>query len=255
MLKQELYFITMVLLYWGLIVTSLYVTHVWFAGSEWITLGVILLSVVSVWLLPELLTIWLIVLSTTAIIMIMVFGISYISIPERAFYIFLLPSIGLFTLYLTRLGYRLLAGNERKAAQKKFESCKQSGKSAFPMQIGMVRWAHFEQFREINPRESRRILWVIKHHLEAHPSVCDVFVLSNGTFLMFADGQARPASLTEQLKDSLENIPFHNIDNPNAIQFQIVQEKWEKTALEPMLFTDLVKHLGRKLETEIIIEY
>ena len=72
---------------------------------------------------------------------------------------------------------------------------------------------------------------------------------------MFADGQTRPASLTEQLKESLENIPFHNIDNPNAIQFQIVQEKWEKTALEPMLFSDLVKHLGRKLETEIIIEY
>ena len=52
MLKQELHYITVSLLYWGGIVASLFATHIFFPGNEWITLGVILLTIVSVWLLP-----------------------------------------------------------------------------------------------------------------------------------------------------------------------------------------------------------
>ena len=255
MLKQELHYITVSLLYWGGIVASLFATHIFFPGSEWITLAVILLTIVSVWLLPELLAIWLLVLSTTAIVMIMVFGISYIPVPERVFYIFLLPAAGLATLYLLRLSYQQLAGNEEKAARKTLSFWKRANESAFPVQIGMVRWAHFEQFREINPRESHRVLRVVKHRLKSHPSIRDVFVLPNGAFLIFANNDSKTASLSEQLKESLEKIPFRNIYNPNAIQFQIVQDEWEKQDLESVRFADLIKHLGRKLETEIIIEY
>ncbi len=140
MLKQELHYITVSLLYWGGIVASLFATHIFFPGSEWITLGVILLTIVSVWLLPKLLAIWLLVLSTTAIVMIMVFGISYIPVPERVFYIFLLPAAGLATLYLLRLSYQQLAGNEEKAARKTLSFWKRANESAFPVQIGMVRW-------------------------------------------------------------------------------------------------------------------
>ena len=62
-------------------------------------------------------------------------------------------------------------------------------------------------------------------------------------------------SLFFWLSRTLEKIPFRNIYNPNAIQFQIVQDEWEKQELESLRFADLIKHLGRKLETEIIIEY
>lgn len=255
MLKQGIQFIILSFLYWGCIVTSLYASHIFFPGDEWVTFAVILLAMVSVWLLPELLVIWMLVLSTALIVMIMVFGISYIPVPERVFYIFLLPSMGLGTLYLVRLAYRLLAGDELKAAQKKFESYQMTSESGSPMQIGMVRWAHFEQFREINPRESRRVVREVKRRLKAQPNIHDVFVLSNGTFLLFADHNVKTDALTEQLKAFLEKIPFHNRENSNAIQLQIVQEEWECPELESVLFSDLMKHLGRKLETEIITEY
>lgn len=252
MLKLKLLFSTVLLSWLALIGSSVYATGVFFPGDEWITIGLVVLMVLSVWCLSELLSVWFLVLSTVLLILILLLGVSYVPVAERLFYVLLTISLGLLTLSLSRIFFLLRIGNETDIAQVMFDKLAHLEKR----RILLIRWAHFEQIRETNPKECRNIVASIKQTLREIEGIGAVFILDKGSFLVFVEeGKGQSCPFLDEIKVKLEEIPFNNFSQQQVIQFQMAEASLSSQDEQQPDFADLIKRLGRKLETEIIIEY
>lgn len=249
-MKTKSQFILTLFTWVMMIVGSLSFVHFYLNGNVWATVGIIVLILLSVTVLSDLATIWLFILSTVAGVMIVIYGINYLTTVETVFYILLVPLLGILTIALNRLYYQVRTGNEIAFAQNRFH------KHQYKIErIIMVSWAHFKQFKEVNPKETGRTLAEIKERLVQIPKEQKVYTLSDGCFLLFA--KKGSALSREDVGEALSGMLFNNAGygSQQAIQFQIAEESLNQDVHREETFQEVLKSLGRKLETEIIIEY
>lgn len=253
-MKHSLHFACKIALFLLFILFCLSITHAFFPGDEWMTVSLILLTIASVLLLPDLLAVWLLLLATVVLVMIMVFGLSFIPVSERFFFALLLPTIGLYCLWLLRISRLLFVESEIESAQKWYLQRDSEETNQRGIKLLMVRWAHFEQFREINAKECQQILSQVKDRLSKHPCMEKVFTLQDGSFLVVASDEEVLHGKNE-IKDLLRELTFNKGTSRHAVQFQIAQEDIRMGGEQEKSFNELLKGLNRKLETEIIVEY
>lgn len=234
---------------------SLYLTHLFFTGSEIFVVLTMLLLILATTVLTDLLQIWLIILTEIIGGIFLISGISYISISERIFIMTLILLYGILCLTIKRAYFKHRMGNEIDGASTRYQDLINDERLTIPMEIKLISWAHFNQFAEINPKESQRVLGTIRSTLKQHLETPNIYYIGNGSFVIFLQKHPNNSLSSQNVKDILKDITFHNFDSSQEIQIKVGQRGLNTDSPNSLNFEELIGILNRQLETDIIREY
>lgn len=123
----------------------------------------------------------------------------------------------------------------------------------------LIHWSHEDLFFQIKPKEYNHMLSRIQDVISQSLMYNDkLYYVSEGNFLVISDSNQH--SLKEiyfnEIKEKLEELIFHGEDGNQAIQFQtgylvVDSENRDKN----QHYSDIISHLKRQLETDVIVEY
>ena len=123
----------------------------------------------------------------------------------------------------------------------------------------LIHWSHEDLFFQIKSSEYNHMLSRIQDVISQSLMYNDkLYYVSEGNFLIISDSNQH--SLKEiyfnEIKEKLEELIFHGEDGNQAIQFQtgylvVDSENRDKN----QHYSDIISHLKRQLETDVIVEY
>lgn len=217
------------------------------------------LALFAALVLSDLLLTWTILLSFGLGIIFLVLGIVYI--PSLQIFIFLF-SFPVLIGILIKIRYYIFkmvskVQDQEKKASADYESMLSSQNEG--IQALLIHWSHEDLFFQIKPKEYNRMLSRIQDVISQKLMYNDkLYYISEGNFLVLSDSNQH--SLKEiyfnDLKEKLEELIFHGEDGNQAIQFQtgylvVDSENRDKN----QHYSDIISHLKRQLETDVIVEY
>lgn len=217
------------------------------------------LALFAALVLSDLLLTWTILLSFGLGIIFLVLGIVYI--PSLQIFIFLF-SFPVLIGILIKIRYYLFkmvsqVQDQEEEAALEYESMLSS--KSEEIQTLLIHWSHEDLFFQINPKEYNRMLSRIQDVISRKLMYNDkLYYISEGNFLVISDSIQH--SLKEiyfnEIKEKLEELVFHGEDGNQGIQFQtgyliVDSENRDKN----QHYSDIISHLKRQLETDVIVEY
>ena len=217
------------------------------------------LALFAVLVLSDLLLTWTILLSFGLGIIFLVLGIVYI--PSLQIFIFLF-SFPVLIGILIKVRYYLFkmvskVQDQEEEAATDYESMLASQSEG--IQSLLIHWSHEDLFFQIKPSEYNHMLSRIQDVISQSLMYNDkLYYVSEGNFLIISDSNQH--SLKEiyfnEIKEKLEELIFHGEDGNQAIQFQtgylvVDSENRDKN----QYYSDIISHLKRQLETDVIVEY
>lgn len=217
------------------------------------------LALFAALVLSDLLLTWTILLSFGLGIIFLVLGIVYIPSLQVFIFLFSFPVlIGI----LIKIRYYLFkmvsqVQDQEEEAALEYESMLSS--KSEEIQTLLIHWSHEDLFFQIKPKEYNRMLSRIQDVISQSLMYNDkLFYISEGNFLVISDSNQH--SLKEiyfnDLKEKLEELVFHGEDGNQGIQFQtgfLVVNSENRGKFKS--YSDVISHLKRQLETDVIVEY
>ena len=127
------------------------------------------------------------------------------------------------------------------------------------IQALLIHWSHEELFFQLQPEEYSQMLNQIHDLLSQYVKHDEsLYYVSDGNYLFLSSDSQRDLKneYDTVMKNQLENLVFCGEDGEQSVQFQsgfVVVDQTNKTKYGD--YKELISHLKRQLETDIIVEY
>ncbi|KRL03539.1 hypothetical protein [Liquorilactobacillus capillatus] len=242
-----------------------------------------LLGLVSVFVLPDVLLTWFIILAIMAGIFTMMVGIVYLPLIERLILVCTMPFLGGLGVlvkalggvresalsnksniinYTTHVNSITKLKNKDNAArfyERYVNFINKLGSKELTVGVTCINWAHNNQYRQLNYTEYKRVLKEIADVLKAQRLPDEVICyIGSGSFLIFSSKleEALEESISRAVRKSIGKIKYQDQGVEHNLQYKYAYQTVNYRNVKKFKnFTDLTNNLKRQLETKIVVEY
>ncbi|MBP2058332.1 hypothetical protein J2Z60_001511 [Lactobacillus colini] len=144
--------------------------------------------------------------------------------------------------------------NAKKLYRRHIKILKENPKLGLNINLMMIHWENYEQYKEMNPTSYDKLLKKITHILKANRLTEEfIYYLGNATFLI--NSPNLEPRIFNQVNLKTENKLF-KLPEPIPTSLKVVNLYVDNSNLDKYDTPEkMLKHLERELETTIIVEY